>query len=69
MAEGPGKYDELCTHVRVESAAECAIVIVVNGIQGSGFSVQASEGTELQIAILLENLAARLRQKYAQSQH
>lgn len=40
MALGPGKYDDLCTYVRVESGAVMALVIVVGGNRGDGFSVQ-----------------------------
>jgi hypothetical protein len=40
MAAGPGKYDTLATHVRVEAQARAAIVIVIGGNLGDGFSVQ-----------------------------
>lgn len=42
MPAGPGKYDELCTIVREESHAEGAIVIILNGDRGCGFSVQVT---------------------------
>lgn len=38
---GPGKYDDLCTAVREAAEAEVAIVIVLGGNRGSGFSAQA----------------------------
>ena len=38
--EGPGKYDDICTMVRENTQATGAIVIVVDGNKGSGFSVQ-----------------------------
>lgn len=42
---GPGKYDDLCTEVRTKANADGAIVIVLNGDKGSGFSAQLpSEG-------------------------
>jgi hypothetical protein len=41
MAVGPGKYHDLCTLVRGRAEAESAIVIVVNGKNGSGFSSSA----------------------------
>jgi hypothetical protein len=41
MSAGPGKYDALATYVRNTAEAEGAIVIVVRGRLGSGFSVQA----------------------------
>lgn len=39
MAEGPGKYDDLCREVLEKSKAGCAIVIVLDGERGNGFSV------------------------------
>ena len=40
MPYGPGKYDDVCTVVRETTNATGAIVIVLNGNQGSGFSCQ-----------------------------
>lgn len=37
---GAGKYDGLCTHVREQAEAAGAIVIVIAGTQGDGFSAQ-----------------------------
>lgn len=37
---GPGRYDDLCTYVREQSQAAGAIVIVLGGNRGFGFSVQ-----------------------------
>lgn len=42
MPMGPGKYDDLATYVRDQARAECVVVVVLGGIKGSGFSVQAS---------------------------
>ncbi len=42
----PGKYDDLCTIVRESAEAETAIVIVLNGKQGHGFSLQTTVPTE-----------------------
>jgi hypothetical protein len=41
MALGAGKYDELCTDVLKRSGAVGAIVMVIGGDKGSGFSVHA----------------------------
>jgi hypothetical protein len=41
VTTGPGKYDDLATIVREQAEADAAIVIVLNGNKGSGFSVQA----------------------------
>lgn len=65
MAEGPGKYDDLCTLVREGAQAEVAIVIVINGVHGSGFSVQGVTDqealTRVHLPALLEDLARRIR--------
>lgn len=44
---GPGKYDDLCTHVRELAEAEFVIVIVKGGKAGGGFSVQAADRRDL----------------------
>lgn len=41
MPTGPGKYGAVCTKVREETQAKAAIVIVLNGVSGTGFSVQS----------------------------
>jgi hypothetical protein len=51
MPNGPGKYDDYCTRVREETDAHAAIVLVIGGKRGSGFSVQ-SEGYGLPAAVL-----------------
>ncbi len=64
MAEGPGKYDDLCTYVQKESKAQAAVVVVLNGVRGSGFSVQASYGMEgLVLSDLLELVVKQLREQ------
>jgi hypothetical protein len=42
MAEGPGKYDELCTYVRETAQAQGVVIIVLGGNKGNGFSCQAT---------------------------
>jgi hypothetical protein len=62
MTLGPGKYDDLCTDVRERAgAADGAIVIIIAGSRGSGFSVQADLDTTMRIPAILENLAAQIR--------
>lgn len=39
--EGPGKYDDEATKARVATFADGVALIVLNGVHGSGFSVQA----------------------------
>lgn len=40
---GPGKYDDVCTQARIAARAVAAIVIIVEGEHGNGFSVQTLE--------------------------
>lgn len=54
---GPGKYDELATYVRKQSQAKAAIVIVIAGNRGGGFSVQAEIDVTSMLPALLRGLA------------
>jgi len=58
MSLGAGKYDDLCTHVRECASAEGAVVIIVAGAQGSGFSVQGSHALTQALPEMLEHMAA-----------
>jgi hypothetical protein len=60
MALGPGKYDDLCTHVRETAKAEGALVIVVNGSNGSGFSCQAGLVTTAKLPTMLRIIADQI---------
>jgi hypothetical protein len=62
MAFGPGKYDDLCTLVRERAEATGAIVIVIDGNRGNGFSCQAGVGTLLELPDILEKLAEQIRE-------
>jgi len=62
MALGPGKYDDLCTYVREQAKADGALVIVINGTRGVGFSCQADLQTTLLLPELLENIAKQIRE-------
>lgn len=42
MTIGPGKYDDLATRIREDNDADAVVVVVINGIRGTGFSVQAT---------------------------
>ena len=57
MARGPGKYDDLATYVREQANAHGAVVIVIAGDKGSGFSVQATEDVTRRLPALLRSLA------------
>lgn len=56
MAVGPGKYDNLCTYVREQAEARAAIVIILEGNQGQGFSCQAP----LDVVVLLPSILRRI---------
>jgi hypothetical protein len=65
MALGPGIYDALCTYVREQSQAEGAIVIVLGGELGSGFSVQITEeAAALNLPKLLREMAAEIETSF-----
>lgn len=62
MAIGPGKYDDACTHVREETAADLAIVIVIGGKYGDGFSCQTIDPmVAMRVPEMLETVAAQIR--------
>lgn len=64
MVLGPGKYDDLCTLVRERAGignVGGAIVIVIGGSKGSGFSCQADLVTTLSLPDLLEYMAQQMR--------
>ena len=61
---GPGKYAAACTAAREMTGAKVAIVIILGGDKGSGFSVQGEVNTTItveHVADLLESVAAELR--------
>jgi hypothetical protein len=61
---GPGKYDPVCTVAREATKAEVAIVIIINGDKGSGFSAQGSNDAVITVELivhLLDTMAAELR--------
>lgn len=62
MALGPGKFDDLCTLVREQANADGAIVIVIGGPSGDGFSCQADIETTLRLPDMLENIAQQIRE-------
>jgi hypothetical protein len=58
---GPGKYDDLCTHVREQAHADGVVLIIANGARGSGFSVQAPIDVHAALPAVLESLAESIR--------
>lgn len=59
---GPGKYDAVCTVARGMTNAKACIVIIQDGIYGSGFSVQAEEHILGQVPDMLEHMAKQIRE-------
>lgn len=58
---GPGKYDNLCTDVRERSGAVGAVVVIVGGQHGHGFSVQAPPELLASLPQMLEMVAKQMR--------
>ena len=61
MTVGAGKYDDLCTIIRVQTNAEGVVLLILNGTKGGGFSVQAPEHAMPFLADFLEKAAAQIR--------
>jgi hypothetical protein len=61
MTVGPGKYDKLCTYVRKQSKAVGALVIIIGGDKGHGFSMQSPSDTMAGVPELLEDIAKQIR--------
>ncbi len=60
MPMGPGRYDDLCTYVREQAKARAAIVIVLDGEKGNGFSCQADLPTTSSLPGILRNVASEI---------
>ena len=61
MSTGPGVYDARCTTARDLSDAESAILIIVKGVEGSGFSVQTRNPQFAQsLPLLLRTVADQI---------
>jgi hypothetical protein len=58
MPIGPGKYDDLCTHVRRATTGDVVIVIVAGGTRGSGLSMQSTSiANSLAVVPILRRVA------------
>jgi hypothetical protein len=62
MALGPGKYDDACTALRESLHARGAIIIVMDGVQGTGFSAQLPERDMILMPHILRTLADGIEQ-------
>lgn len=54
---GPGKYDDLCTYVRKKAEAQGALILIINGNKGLGFSCQMTLNDALRLPIMLRVMA------------
>jgi hypothetical protein len=62
---GPGKYDDLCTEAREAAEAEGAILIILGGNKGPGFSAQLPMTVDLRIvAALLREVAGQIERSH-----
>lgn len=62
--DGPGKYDELCTMCREQARAKGAVLIILGGDAGSGFSVQSTgAGLAQFIPKLLRSVADQIEEE------
>lgn len=61
MAIGKGKYDDALTLALKSVDASNGILIVFDGKQGGGFSVQATANIQMAIPTILEETASKIR--------
>jgi hypothetical protein len=62
---GPGKYDDLCTHVRQQVATKGVVVIVLEGTRGNGFGVQLEPAVRGSIVEVLRAVADQIEREAA----
>jgi hypothetical protein len=60
MSNGPGKYDDACTAVRVATQASAIILVVIRGHSGSGFSVQGPPEVVSELPATLRYMADQI---------
>lgn len=60
MPLGPGKYDDLCTEARVKADAKAALLIIVGGRKGSGFSAQMPPEALYSVPKMLREVAQQI---------
>jgi hypothetical protein len=46
---GPGKYDPICTKAREDAKAGCALLIILDGEHGHGFSAQFTDHSYVEL--------------------
>lgn len=60
MAMGPGKYDSLCTAAREAATAQGAILFILNGHAGTGFSAQLTGEMLFKVPAILREMAQEI---------
>jgi len=63
MAVGKGRYDEICEAVREETGAFGAILLIMDGDRGNGFSVQVPPEVLGRVPELLQHLADAIQEE------
>lgn len=66
---GPGKYDSACSLAREMTGARGTLLIVIDGRDGSGFSVQAELDIIENVPEILERVARNIRAQRRRSTH
>lgn len=57
----PGKYDDICTMARVATQADGAVLIIMNGTKGGGFSVQVPPELLIYLPSMLTYIAKEIQ--------
>jgi len=69
MSYGPGKYDDLCTFCREHAQARGAILLIIDGNKGEGFSAQTTPDILVRLPQILRVVADQLSQDLLQTQY
>lgn len=57
IGPGPGKYSDLATVARITSRSRAVVLLLLDGAEGSGFTVQVEPGPKgLEVRALLPGL-------------
>jgi hypothetical protein len=64
---GPGKYDDICTKALLGAQAECALLIILDGEHGHGFSVQFTDPSYVKsLPVILRDVAEQIEHEAKQ---
>lgn len=63
MMYGPGKYDDLCTAAREGAKAQGAILIIIEGERGDGFSAQVHPDAAARLPDMLRRIADEIERE------